>query len=87
MLDDHDAVPREVDVELEAVGAKCKTVIEGENRVLGPERGSAAVRKNYRHGRYWFKGFKGFKGSGFWVQKVLGSKGCWLEPGTLNREP
>ena len=61
VVDDDHAVPRQVDVELDAVGAKCKTVIEGENRVLGPERCSAAVREYYRHGRYWFKGFKGFK--------------------------
>ncbi len=44
-MDDHDAVAREVDVELEAIGAERQAVIEGLDRVLRPERGAAAMRE------------------------------------------
>jgi len=49
VVDNDDAVAREVDVELDAVGAEAKTVIEGEKCILRPQRRSAAVRKYEGH--------------------------------------
>ena len=43
MVDDHDAVAGEMDVELETVGAERKAVIEGREGVLGPQRRAAAM--------------------------------------------
>ena len=42
-MDDHDAVAGEMDVELETVGAEGQAVIEGRERVLGPQRRAAAM--------------------------------------------
>jgi hypothetical protein len=42
-MDDHDAVPREVHVELEAVGAKRQAIIKGSQSVFRTERRSAPV--------------------------------------------
>ena len=44
-MNDDNAVAREVDVELEAIGAERETVVEGLDRVLRPERGAAAMRE------------------------------------------
>ena len=51
MVDDDDAVARQVDVELEAVGAERQAVIECGEGVLGTQRRAAAMRVDERHGR------------------------------------
>ena len=48
MVDDDDGVAREVDVELEAVGAEGRRVVEGGHRVLARERAAAAMREHQR---------------------------------------
>src|SRR6266481_1778678 len=51
IVDDHDlAVPRQVDVELDEIGAESDGVPEGEEAVLGPEKRAAAVRGQERGG-------------------------------------
>jgi hypothetical protein len=45
-MDDSNAVARQVDVELEAIGAARHAVIERGERVLGPEAAPAAMRKD-----------------------------------------
>ena len=47
-MHDDDAVARQVDVELEPVGAKREAVIERGDGVLRPERRAAAVRVHER---------------------------------------
>ena len=51
VVHDDDAVAREVDVELETVGAERQSVIERHHRVLGPERRAAAVGEDERPGQ------------------------------------
>ena len=48
VVDDDHAVARQVDVELEPVGAERQAVIEGREGVLGRERAPAAVREHQR---------------------------------------
>ena len=43
MVHDDDTVAREVYIELEPVGSERQAVIEGEDRVLGPKGGAAAM--------------------------------------------
>ena len=50
-MDDDDPVAREVDVELEAVGAEREPVLEGRERVLGPQSRSAAMGVDERAGQ------------------------------------
>ena len=47
-MHDDDAVAREMDIQLEAVGAERKAVVEGRTGVLGRERAPAAVREDQR---------------------------------------
>jgi hypothetical protein len=51
MVDDDDAVAREPDIELEAIGPERESVIEGEDRVLRPQLRPAPMRKNQWHVR------------------------------------
>jgi hypothetical protein len=51
MMDDYDTVPRQVHVELEAVGAKRKAVIERGDGVFRPERRSTPVGVHERSRR------------------------------------
>jgi hypothetical protein len=51
MVHDDDAVPRQVDVELEPVGAERETMVECGERVLGPQGGAATVRIDERNGK------------------------------------
>jgi hypothetical protein len=44
VVDDHDAVARKMNVELEAVRAEGQPVIERRQRILRAERGAAAMR-------------------------------------------
>ena len=48
VMDDDDAVAREVDVELEAVGAEREAVVECGDGVLGREGAAAAMREDQR---------------------------------------
>ena len=48
MMNDDDAVTREVDVELESISAKREAVVEGGEGVLGPQRRAASMRKYER---------------------------------------
>ena len=50
MVDDHDAISRQVDVQLQAVGAGRHPALEGGKGVFRAERASAAVRENERTG-------------------------------------
>jgi hypothetical protein len=47
-MDDDNAVAREMDVQLDAVGAEREAVVEGRAGVLGRERAAAAVREDQR---------------------------------------
>ena len=51
VMDDDDAVARQVHVELEAVGAERQAVVERRDRVLGRQRAAAAMREDERPGR------------------------------------
>jgi len=46
VMDDDDAIEREVDIELEAVGAMRQAGVECRKRVLGREQTAAAVRED-----------------------------------------
>ena len=48
VMDHDDGVAREMDVQLEAVGAEREAVVEGRTCVLGRERAPAAVREHQR---------------------------------------
>ena len=48
MVNDDNAIARQMDVEFETVGAEREAVVERGNRVLGRERGAAAMRKDKR---------------------------------------
>ena len=48
VVDDDDAVAREVDVELEPVSAKREAIVERGQGVLGPERRAASMRVDER---------------------------------------
>jgi hypothetical protein len=50
-MHDDDAVAREVHVELKAVGAEREPVLEGRERVLGPQSRSAAMGVDERAGQ------------------------------------
>ena len=56
VVNDDDAILREVDVELEPIGAQREPVIECLDRILGPKRGTAAMCVNDGHARIlcWF---------------------------------
>ena len=45
-MDDDHAVAGEVDVELEPVGAQRQPMVEGQQRILGPQRRAAAMRED-----------------------------------------
>ena len=51
VMDDDNPVAREVHVELEAVGAEREPVLEGRERVLGPQSRSAAMGVDERAGQ------------------------------------
>ena len=48
VMNDHNPVARQPDVELETIGPERETVIERRNRILGPKRRPTAVRVNKR---------------------------------------
>jgi hypothetical protein len=50
-MHDYDAVARETDVELEAVGAEGEPVLERRQRIFRRQRAAASMRKNERSGR------------------------------------
>jgi hypothetical protein len=52
VMDDDHAVPRKVHVQLEPVRAERKSMIERQNRVLGPQRRPAAMRIHKGHARF-----------------------------------
>ena len=51
MVDDDDAIGREVDVELQTPGAQGEAVVEGRDRILGRERAPASMREDLRPAR------------------------------------
>ena len=51
VMHDHDAVAREPDVELEAVGAEGEPVLERRQRIFRRQRAAASMRKDERSGR------------------------------------
>ena len=48
VMNDCNAVARQADIELQAIGSELNAMIEGSKRVLGTKRAAAAVRERQR---------------------------------------